>query len=570
MKKDKRLNQTQREITYNDNLIFYTLLLTILIVPLALRFSPVNFMSPILVDDNILGSGIKVNIFTQIKFTWLMVFTVITLLLLIFRTTITSLNFQPKWLYISLGSVILGLILSLLLSPFKTIALIGDYMRFEGTLTYLAYTILFFAALQINLDAKKLRWAGYALYPFVIINTVLITLNFYGINVIKSAGVQKILGLTENIKISETSQLLGSLDNMNYFSGVSAVLIGLYLTWALFDNNWKRIALNILVSICSAAILFSSTSTSGFITLIIVLGIQIILIVKSPRYWWSLATLLVFLIATCLLFIMMNDVNVKVWENTFGFIGIERESTLKLTIMFTAGIMLITLTSLTLRMVSKLSFKLKIFVTVFIFLLALVTLALLIAESVTSDRGNLMSYNRSETLNETKIANSVSEHIPKLPDAGWSAGTGRIYIWEKAVEMIVQKPLVGYGMDVFAYKFNQDDPKKNSNLNDYGVIVDKPHNLYLGVSVGGGILTLIGLLGLIIYSMFSSIARILSNVGIEGENVIFISIFIGMSAYFVQGLFNDSIIGVSSFVWILFGMLTSNNNKYRNQQFPKG
>jgi O-antigen ligase len=157
---------------------------------------------------------------------------------------------------------------------------------------------------------------------------------------------------------------------------------------------------------------------------------------------------------------------------------------------------------------------------------------------------------------ENTYTEEQAKYLPDLPEKGVGAGSGRAYIWKRAFELIKERPVFGYGMDTFAYHFPQDDPEKYANLEDYSVIVDKPHNIYIGLAFGGGLITLFGFLGIICFGLYRGFKWIITSSKLS-ENSITVALFVSAIAYFIQGLFNDSVIGVSTMMWIVFGLFIS-------------
>ena len=54
--------------------------------------------------------------------------------------------------------------------------------------------------------------------------------------------------------------------------------------------------------------------------------------------------------------------------------------------------------------------------------------------------------------------------LPELPESGWGPGTGRIYIWEKTLKLVKERPLFGYGLDTLMYNFPHDNIEARANL----------------------------------------------------------------------------------------------------------
>lgn len=146
----------------------------------------------------------------------------------------------------------------------------------------------------------------------------------------------------------------------------------------------------------------------------------------------------------------------------------------------------------------------------------------------------------SESLNIWNKDDEETTAFEKLD----SLSTGRMHIWKQTLKLIKERPIFGYGFDTFPYTINHDD------IENGNVFIDKPHNWYLTVWYGCGILGLVGLLGIIIWIVVETIKLYIK--GIDNK-MLYITVF-GVISYAFQGLFNDSFIGTSIFFWIYAGL----------------
>ncbi len=145
---------------------------------------------------------------------------------------------------------------------------------------------------------------------------------------------------------------------------------------------------------------------------------------------------------------------------------------------------------------------------------------------------------------------SESGELPVFPPSGWSFGTGRSYYWQHTLELIKERPLVGYGLDTLAYTFPQFRADKAASLNDSGHMVNKPHNLYLGIAYGAGIPALLAFLALVAVVLWRHARAVWRRLELDPVHV---ALLPGIAAYLVQGLVNDSHIGYSAVFWIFLG-----------------
>lgn len=168
-----------------------------------------------------------------------------------------------------------------------------------------------------------------------------------------------------------------------------------------------------------------------------------------------------------------------------------------------------------------------------------------------------------ETKLDQKAITSKDEF--NLPQPGVGPGSGRLYIWQKTIDLIKEKPLFGYGLNTIGYFFYQDDPQKVSNLSDYRLILDKPHNFYLDLGFGSGVIALTAFLVLVLLHIYKNLKIYIKGIDTEIK-AIGVSFFLAVCAYLVQGLFNDSIICTAPVFWIIFGASAAIVNQINSEK----
>ena len=133
--------------------------------------------------------------------------------------------------------------------------------------------------------------------------------------------------------------------------------------------------------------------------------------------------------------------------------------------------------------------------------------------------------------------------------------TNRGYIWRKSVELMLQRNvLLGSGLDTFLYTFPHWDAQRDLGIFRYGGLIDKPHNTYLQIGIG------VGLLGLLVYLYILArhalkYHQALSVRGIQTvDDVVALALFAGWLGYLFQGLTNDSVLSNAPVFWVMFGL----------------
>lgn len=176
-----------------------------------------------------------------------------------------------------------------------------------------------------------------------------------------------------------------------------------------------------------------------------------------------------------------------------------------------------------------------------------------------------MSSNSRMLSRANSIGNDFNSVVTKT-DNYKGAGSQRIYIWEKAVGLILDRPILGSGPDTFdlevkrVYGYFIYDGGIDRVAN--GALITKAHNEYLQIAVTLGIPALICYL-IFLISIFKH-----TFLGIK-SNKLLIPLICSITAYLIQAFFNNSVIGVAPVFWILLGItksglyITDNSNYFQ-------
>lgn len=482
-----------------DRWIFSLLLLAIALVPLIIGAYARTIYSPLISSSEVLSSGIKGDVFTGYKAIVLIVIVLIAMVLLLSKIFFVNGEIRKTKLNIFIGIFAVAIIMSTILSPSISIALWGQYNRSDGTISYICYLALFFVAMNIDYPKKALHYVMYSLYPFVMINFVLMTMNFYGHDAMTYPAVQKMmtLFLPEGASLGDGAILLGTLNQWNYMSGMFAIMTVMYLAWAIVDKNTIRSFVNVGVAVISLAVMLMSISTSGFLTVLLIAPLLIWLAVKSANRKRAILALVAFVVVSLPVFHVLAEKNPRVWNESIGFI-VKKNPYVKEQPVATAP---------------------KHF---------------------------------GLTVENRVYAAENSFELPVLPERGTAAGSGRAYIWSKTIDLTMDRPLFGYGLDTIMYHFPHYNIDARAGMRSEHTIVDKPHNMYVGIFYGTGIIGFIGFAGLAVVMAFSGLKAIVTR-----QSIVLAVLAIGWLAFLIQALFNDTLPGTAAPMWAIAGMMVA-------------
>lgn len=489
-------------IKKTDRYIFFILLTSIILIPLLIGAQLSDVISPIISQTDALSSGTKGDIFSSYKFIGLIILTIVASVLFLYKLFFLnySLPKQPVFWFILL--FVIAIILSTMFAPYKSIALTGQYNRADGGLSYMCYITLMFIAMNIQYPKNVIKYLLYAFYPFIIINFVLTTMNFTGHDALGYSPIKSIISilLPEGASIDDGAQLLGTLNQWNYMSGMSAVITLMLVAAAVVEVNNVRKSGHLIMGLLALATMFMSISTSGFLTIVVITLLLIVIACKATNKKNALITLGVFFILSAPIFHMLASENSRVWTESIGF--------------FTSANPYIE------------------------------------EQPVASIQPN--SDMNLDLFTNRVYADELKFSLPTLPESGMSAGSGRLYIWGKAIETLKARPLIGYGLDTFMYNFPHNNIDARAGLRTETKIVDKPHSMYIGILFGTGIIGFIGFMGIALMTTFKALKSIF-NFQKKSNQVVILGI--AWLAFLVQGLFNDTLPGTAAALFTIAGMM---------------
>jgi O-antigen ligase len=147
---------------------------------------------------------------------------------------------------------------------------------------------------------------------------------------------------------------------------------------------------------------------------------------------------------------------------------------------------------------------------------------------------------------------TVISRIAKTFDLQEGGISGRMYLWGKALELIKDRPLLGYGLDTHQlafWKFNLDYSRR---FKVFGVI-DRSHNNYLDMAIAQGLLGLSAYL-LIMIGFLIWLIKTLSAEQNMTHVVLYCGVIASVVGYLLNDMFIFSVVSVSPTFWSLLGL----------------
>ena len=140
-------------------------------------------------------------------------------------------------------------------------------------------------------------------------------------------------------------------------------------------------------------------------------------------------------------------------------------------------------------------------------------------------------------------------------------GSSRIFIWKRAINLIMAKPAFGYGPDSFFQAFA---PYQREAFEVADVYFDKAHNEYLQILICTGIAGLTSYMTLLAGAMARGFTKLKkeysatpaqNNSAPLNQNYKILPYLAAVAAYLLQAFFNISVPITAPLLWVLLGVL---------------
>lgn len=165
-----------------------------------------------------------------------------------------------------------------------------------------------------------------------------------------------------------------------------------------------------------------------------------------------------------------------------------------------------------------------------------------------SENGSYYCYN--SVGNFVKMETSESGILSDNPELF----SGRGYIWSKTIPLLKKYIIIGSGPDTFEVAFPQNDAVSMRQGGYGGMVITKPHNLFLQIGINTGVISLIGYLGFYFIYFIWSFKLFFIKAPQSYMAHMGVGILCGTFGYIISGIINDSTVCVAPIYWCLMGI----------------
>lgn len=551
------------------------------------------------------GNNDLVDFFSYYKMLFILICAALAILVILYRFTTQTFRLQRSYAYYPMMVYAVFVTLSYAFSPYKQFAFLGYNDRFEGTLALIAYMVMLFFVINTMRKESHTKWV---IYPLALSSAILSILgltqaldkDFFRTTIGKKLITPS--SFWENLDslnfTFQNREIYQTVYNINYVSFYLTLLVPLFGMLFLYE---KRLKPKILWGILTGLLVFNligSKSSGGMAGLAVAIIVAVIVLNKRLIQWKRPVLIVVAII------LVIGGVTSQRWipelsgavDSVLGRTAtvkvIPAEDAAAASVRPTIDYIVTNEDNIALSLNGEpLTVSLSYYSNGKVEGMTLSDAeGQPIAMTPTEESGTYtiedkrffalatISYAADgdqfyillNTVNEqfpfaimedglfyaTKAGRLVSMDI--VPAFGWEDnqqfGSNRGYIWSRTLPMMKETLLIGHGADTYCIVFPQNDYAGKYNAGyPTNIIVDKPHNMYMGAALGTGVLSLLALLTLFGIYLVQSFRLYYRAAYTDFLTYAGAGIFFGISGFLVAGLFNDSTVSVMPMFYGLLG-----------------
>jgi len=588
-KKDKT---TKKKYKY-DIWIILPLIVAVAVIPLIVYMKVVEVPAELKYFTN--GQD-NADFFSYYKMVWLSITAFIGLFMFFSRSYLNkNIELRKDKFYYPMLIYAALIIISVIFSSYKSVALKGFIDRYEGMYALLSYLILMFLAYNTIDNEKQVKALIYSLSVSSLLMALIGLTQFlgrdffmtdFGKNLILPNTYEHLKD-TLNFTFAESQATYGTLYNINYVGVYTSMIFTIALTMVLLLKDKKQRLFFLLVGAANFLTLLGSRSRAALLSFVVYVVLAIIFYRKQIRHNIKFFALAFVLVAVIFFGVntaldgtvtdrLISGVKSLVEVQYIDFEDIVLEDNV-IDIKFTDHEIKIVNedgffsfydeygTPLEVEMIEEGVYKAtkEPYNKHTIHLLLSDTHGLIVQADLNTNKGSKsirFAYDESNNARALGYSGELlgNEEIRaeyfNFEGREYMA-SNRGYIWSRSIPLIKDTALIGHGPDTYGIYFpNNDFVGKIKGLNSIYSVVDKPHNMYLQTAINTGLVSLLAQLSIfIMYIITSFKAYFKKDDYNDFIEVTGLGIFFAVCMYLFTGLSNDSIVSVAPIFWVLLG-----------------
>lgn len=166
----------------------------------------------------------------------------------------------------------------------------------------------------------------------------------------------------------------------------------------------------------------------------------------------------------------------------------------------------------------------------------------------------------TSTVVQAPPSENTAPVINRLDVGGSDSGEIRKIVWEGAVKVWQRYPILGSGVETFAYSYYLDRPAAHNMVSEWDFLYNKAHNEFLNYLATTGLVGLISYVVLLGWVGFIAVRKIFTTDTLHDTALLLIAIISGITALSVSNFFGFSTVMVTVMMYLYFGIVSVLND----------
>lgn len=191
------------------------------------------------------------------------------------------------------------------------------------------------------------------------------------------------------------------------------------------------------------------------------------------------------------------------------------------------------------------------------------SIAVIFGTPFTPSIGTILSQSTTQSNTQKDAVQSPTPMTNRLEEGGTDSGEIRKIVWEGAYKVWQRYPLIGSGVETFAYSYYQDRTREHNDVSEWDFLYNKAHNELLNFLATTGIVGTASYLFLFIVFGVTTLKILFSTQKKTIEKLIVAAVFSGVVALSISNFFGFSTVAVS---FLLFNFFALTSLFYENEK----
>lgn len=144
--------------------------------------------------------------------------------------------------------------------------------------------------------------------------------------------------------------------------------------------------------------------------------------------------------------------------------------------------------------------------------------------------------------------------VNRLEQGGTDSGEIRKIVWTGAYKVWQRYPIIGSGVETFAYSYYQDRIREHNDVSEWDFLYNKAHNELLNILATTGVVGLLTYLSIFVAIGIVSLKIVLSKKYSKIEKLIVLALLSGQAALFTSNFFGFSTVAVNVLMYLFFAI----------------